>query len=285
MKSIMKILIALLATALFAHQIDPVGPDDLTRLTGNFRSKNEGTANAINTTRTEGFAGVALGPPAPNTAYYAVIGSLIVPTPKPPTTGPGIWRGQAWVGVDGWYGQKSLFQAGIGWAVVVAQNGTASTLFGGFTAWQPDGYNPTFTNDAFVIKSGDIITILCETTSTHYGKCTFQDHNSGDEVSLEAQAPGNTSQFDLKGQYASWIVQETEGSPFADFGNVEWFDCQAAAKPVNGTAGNSTFSTPSNAIQHVVMINSSNQTLVNVAVSGQNITMTYNGAINGTVIG
>jgi hypothetical protein len=284
MKIIMKILIVFLATAVFAHQTDPVGSGDLIQLRDDFRPEGEGTANSINTTRTDSFAGVALGPPPPDTAYYAVIGSLIVPTLKPPTTGPGTWAGQAWVGIDGWYGQNSLFQAGIGWALVVAENGTVSPYFQSFTTWQPDSGEPTYFNDTFIINPGDIITILCETNSTHYGKRTIQDRNSGVEVSLESQAPGNTSQFDLKGQYASWVVQDEEGFPLADFGQVEWFDCQAAAKPVNGTAGNTTMSTPGDAVQHTTMINSSNQTLVSVTASGQNITVTYNDADNGTVL-
>jgi hypothetical protein len=272
--SIMKMSVALLATAVFA------------RRNGNFRSarplktsdvsaKNASTPkNAITSVN---WAGAILGQPrtpAPNYTWYAVGGSFAVPKPSPPTAGnttgkEGVWSGSAWVGIDG-IETPGIFQAGIEWSVAVNTNGSLEHNYTAWHEWIPSG---AVAFDNFAISPGDIITVRCEANSSTSGVCAMKNQNTGMNVSTSMTTPSNAS---LVGSTAEWIVEDPlqDGLivPFANFGKVEWFDCKADAR-VGGAAGNTTSFYPSDATP--VIIDFGFNHLTNVSTSGKNITVTY----------
>jgi hypothetical protein len=281
MKLTMKLAIALLATSAFALRNGTHYTDStfgLVQIAEDFNIKDKDTSAAPKITETPSWAGVVLGPPPENSRYYAVIGSFTVPNPRPAKTfdgQPSKWVGSAWVGIDGWLGQNTLFQAGIDWTVSVEDNGTTSTAYRAWHEWVPD--LPTYFPN-FVIEPGDTITILCETNSTSYGTCAIQNQNKGVVVQQGFHAPadaGNATKFDLEGKFVEWIVEDQKNGygplPFADFGSIEWFDCRAATKDA---AGNDTKFSPSDAPQFAVLT-WMNVVITNVTTAGNNATIRY----------
>jgi hypothetical protein len=222
---------------------------------------------------TTNWAGAYVGPPAPETSFYAIVGSFIAPDPKPPSNdeGNGPWQGSAWVGIDG-ISTQSLFQAGISWAVTRDPNGTLETSFWAWYEWLPNA-STLFTN--FSISSGDIITVLCETDNSTKGTCVLQNQNTHYSVSELLLAPSTESA--LLGANAEWIVEDFSVNnglaTFTNFEKVEWFDCEAYTMPAVGERGDVLF-TPGNGSQ--VILTNGNGVLTSSTMMGKNMTVTYN---------
>jgi hypothetical protein len=264
----MKLSFVLFATTIFAQQNNAFRPSRTLRV-------SEEVAKVGTTSMTSAnWAGAYVGPPAPETSFYAVIGSFIAPDPKPPPSseGNGPWKGSAWVGIDG-IDTHSLFQAGVSWEVTKAPDGTLETSFSAWHEWLPHAISP-FKN--FFISAGDIITVLCETDNSTTGTCAIQNQNTHYMVSELLLAPSKESA--LIGGHAEWIVEDftvNNGlAAFANFEKVEWFDCEAYTMPVGGEAGGDVLFSPGNGSE-VILTNGANRVLTSSTMNGKNMTVTY----------
>jgi hypothetical protein len=128
----------------------------------------------------------------------------------------------------------------------------------------------------FKISAGDIITVLCQTSNSSYGVCAIHNHNAGIVVSQPMTAP--SAKTTMVGKHAEWIVEDfMEGAngnpmkpvPLADFGKVEWFDCEAAV------VGTKSRSSPEDAF--VVDMNFNETDWTSSTTSGKNMTIKYAG--------
>jgi hypothetical protein len=266
----MKLSLVIIAATVFAHGNSTSRSPRLAKLL------DDDTIHAPTATRkSTNWGGAVVQVAAPQTSYYAVIGSFIAPDPKPPSkaAGHGPWKGSAWVGIDGWGDGPGLFQAGITWQVEKAKNGSLVTSFGAWHEWVPAN-SASFEN--FKILAGDIITVLCETSNSSSGVCAIYNHNTGIVVSQPMSAP--SAKTTLVGKHAEWIVEDfVEGAngnpmkpvPLADFGKVEWFDCEAAA------VGTKNRSSPEDAF--VVDMNFNETDWTSITTSGKNMTIKYAG--------
>jgi hypothetical protein len=264
----MKLSFVLFATTIFAHLDTAFRPSRTLRISE--ETSKDGSTSMISTN----WAGSFVGPAAPGTSFYAIIGSFVAPDPKPPPSseGNGPWKGSAWVGIDG-IDTTSLFQAGISWEVTKAPNGTLETSFGAWYEWLPNATRP-FIN--FSISSGDIITMLCETDNLTTGSCAIQNQNTHNLASEQLLAP--SKDFALVGDHAEWIVEDftvNNGlAAFANFGRVEWFGCEAYTMPVGGEAGGDVLFIPGNGSE--VILRNDKRALTSSTMKGKNMTVTYN---------
>ena len=227
---------------------------------------------AARTVYTADWAGAVVGPPEDQTTFYSVTGSFTVPSPKPPSTSssPGTWRGSAWVGIDSLPPTDVLVQAGIDWAVTKNSDGSVSTTYGAWYEWLPD---PNYYFSNFALSAGDIITAHCQSSSPSNAECSLQNHNTGAVVSKTMTAPSG-GDLDV-GAHAAWVVEDFFGAggqvPFADFGTIEFSNCQAVTQSLNGAAGVNTIYGLSNSEIYLM------DTGTSVSISGQSMSVSYTG--------
>ncbi len=117
--------------------------------------------------------------------------------------------------------------------------------------------------------------MLCETDNSTKGTCVVQNQNAHVLVSELLLAPSKESA--LVGAHAEWIVEDftvNNGlAAFANFGKVEWFDCEAYTMPVGGEDEADVLLTPGNGSQ--VILQDGGRTLTSLIMKGKNMTVTY----------
>ncbi|KAE9376492.1 concanavalin A-like lectin/glucanase [Stipitochalara longipes BDJ] len=268
----MKLACSLLAAAAFTHGSPTPRSSRATALETHYIRD---TTNPFQSTN---WAGAVVGPT--DTSFYSVKGSFLAPTPKLPAgaskTSEGVWGGAAWVGIDGVAkGEGGLFQAGIDWKVSNAADGTLDTVFEAWYEWVPA---PMMSLGAFNVTPGDIITVQCEANNSTHGTCSVENQSTGQLVSKDMTPPSAANH--LVGHHAEWIVEDFDAGsseiPFADFGTVEWYDCEAAARPVGDVVGDPRMFYPKDGQQYI-MVDSNGKTLTNVSTSLEKMTVVYAG--------
>jgi hypothetical protein len=267
---IMKILFAAFATSAFAQQNITSRGSRPVRIS-EVHTAEDGT----NIMTSLNWAGSAVGPPGPETSFYAVVATLNAPHPKLLSgAAPGVYGGSAWVGIDGMSPEdNSILQAGIEWILNVDANGSYTTTWNAWYEWLP---LPQTNFNNFAISAGDTITVLCQSRNSSYGVCGVQNHNTGVTVK-EIMVPPSDEYF-LVGHTAEWIVEDfmLDGSlvPFPDFGKVEWYNCEAAAAQVGVATGKTTMFSPG---ADTFILHNSTMNLTSTTTSGKNMTVTYIG--------
>jgi Peptidase A4 family len=180
------------------------------------------------------------------------------------------------VGIDGQEGDGAgLVQAGVTWEVIPDNKGSFSVQYFAWYEWYPENAL-IFSN--FAISAGDSITVNCQSSSSVAAKCSLQNHNTGKVVSATMTAP--VADAALKGGHVSWVVEdygENGGQvAFADFGSVDFSNCQAAAQPSQGNAGGTTQYDLSNALLSV-LVDNNNHALTSVETCGSDMSVVYIG--------
>ena len=271
----MQLAYSLLAIAAITHG-SPT-PRDSQAIT----SKNLAIRKSPDRLESANWAGMVVGPT--DTSFFSVKGSFLAPTPKlpagTPKTAEGIWGGAAWVGIDGVAKDEGgLFQAGINWQVSNTAAGTLNTVWQAWYEWYPA---PMVSFVAFEISSGDIITVQCTADNSTYGICSVENESTGKKVSSGLKSP--SSDAHLLGHHVDWIVEDFEAGfseiAFADFGTVEWFDCEAgvrAAGDVNGNLPDTGHVYPSDG-EEWVLLNIAGKPLTNTTATLARMTVNYIG--------
>lgn len=195
-----------------------------------------GTASA-DQTNTTNWGGLYITAPG-GRSFYRVSGTFQVPTPQPPTSGPGTWWGAAWVGIDlGTGAENGLLQTGVDWAVQVDNTGNEVYGYWGWYEWFPTAWQDY--DDDLDIWPGDVIELAVQADSASQGTTYLNDVTGQQSYNETLTAPSPASHLQL--QTADWIVEDfTEGGSnvlFANFGTVQFFDCLALSVDLGGGLG------------------------------------------------
>ncbi|KAI1792535.1 aspergillopepsin [Ganoderma leucocontextum] len=190
--------------------------------------------------------------------YNGVTGTFVIPTPTVPSGGSGVYRGAAWVGIDGVTCGTTLLQTGIDFAV----NGSRVTYFAWYHWYPADAYD--FSGITF--QPGDTVTLTVAAMSKTNGTVSIKNHRTGKRVLHNFSGQPSLCKYD-----AEWVIEDLGNStlsPFANFGKVTFTD--ATAHTLSGkTVG------PANAQQ--IDILKSNKAITKVTTGPKSVTITYTG--------
>jgi hypothetical protein len=203
----MKLSFALLSSVIFATTIVAIPSRTVAQRNqerNQRRAGNLGTATSSGASATitsPNWGGAILSAPPPNTSFTAVGASFVVPHITPPTSGNGTWGGGAWVGIDGFYNQEALLQAGVNWVGNVSDTGAVTYDYYAWYEW----FRATWQDYAMDIAPGDKMTVWCQSNSHSDGYCTMTNARTGIELTqpLSAREPF----LALTGQNAEWIME------------------------------------------------------------------------------
>lgn len=189
------------------------------------------------------------------TDYTGVSGVVTVPDVS---GGSSSTAGAAWVGIDGDTCDTAILQTGIDWY----GDGTYDAWY----EWYPeDSYNFDIT-----ISAGDSIKMTVTATSDTGGSAVIENLTTGESVT---ETFSDVRDGALCEYNAEWIVEdfeECEGDdcelvPFADFGSIEFTDCEA-------THDGETVDTSGATIIEMVQ---DNKVLVECSASGSTVSCSY----------
>ena len=189
-------------------------------------------------------------------SWRTVVGTIVVPTPKPPAGASSrtTYYASAWVGIDGDSCPTAILQTGID----VAVTGAGKATYSGWYEWYPD-YAYDFSN--FAVKAGDTvrITVKVAANNLRQGTATLENLTTGRSVSHTF----GTQSAALCGTDAEWIVEDFESDgglvPLANFGKVVFSDASA------GQAGGSTLGVTG---ANVIDLKQSGRVLTSCGVDG-----------------
>jgi hypothetical protein len=173
--------------------------------------------------------------------------------PSPAESGPGLWYGSGWVGLDD---NNTIIQSGVDWGVEVTSSGEYVYEFAAWYEWFPAG---AIYFGGFDVNAGDEITVFCVAGSTTSADCAVRNAGTGVTVNAGFNTPSSSSALQAKN--ADWVVEdfgviENVNVPFANFGAVTFTDCVAIAGP-NFSNGQDIYPSASTATDLEIVDNSS----------------------------